>query len=230
MSIKKLISIFTFLGFSSLVSTAQPGSGALTLDISDIYVASDIETFDHRDKELEYNAFITEDWEQADLISANNQIVSKYLLKYDPYVQKIYLKNGSDMIAIPPTYIKGFILKTSSKDRSFEKFKLEGKTFEFLELIEKGEISLYKRFETSLLRSNYNPLLDAGNFNDRVIIKEKYFLYKDENFTELPSKRKKSLKYFISKNSKCKDFIKKNKLNLKNEEDLVRILKFLNKR
>lgn len=232
MNIKRslIIVVFFMLSLNACVVFAQPGSGALTLDIVDLYVASDIETFDKRDKSLEYNAFITEDWEQADLISANNQIVSKYLLKYDPYIQKIYLKNGSEILAIPPTYIKGFILKSATKKRVFNKFKIEEKAFEFLELIEEGEVSLYKRFETSLLKSNYNPLLDAGNFNDRVVIKEKYFLYKEGRFEEIPKQKKKAEKFFTGKNKSFKGFIKKNQLNLKLEADLIKVLKKLNKR
>ncbi len=230
MNIKSFFVIIGLIFCICLSANAQPGSGALTLDVYHMYVAGDIEIFDQRAKELEYNAFITEDWVQADLISENNQIVSKYLLKYDPYVQKLYLKEGADILAIPPTYIKGFILKTEEKNRNFEKFNIKGKAFEFLELIQKGEISLYKRYETSLLKANYNQLLDTGNFNDKVVIEEKYFLLKNGKFELIPTKNKKAKSFFIKKYSGSKNFIKKYKLNLQKEADLIKILNYLNRR
>lgn len=56
-----------------------------------------------------------------------------------------------------------------------------------------------------------------------------YFLVRpDGKFIELPSKNKKFLEAFISKEKEIKEFIKDNKLSIKEEKDIIRIVKHYN--
>ncbi len=226
---KKYFCLIIFVGFLLQIN-AQDAGGLFTLDIEDLYIAANVETFDLRTKEIEYNTQITEDWTQADVITNNDLVIDKYLIKYDPLAKKLFLKEGMDVLAIPPTYIKAFILKSDQGNRFFEKFNLSNPGLEFLELLVKDQISLYLRYETSYLKSNYNPILDAGNYNDKVVLKEKYYLFINGLLEEIPTNKKKLKEYFISKDKKLRSYFKANKSNLKKESDLIKILNFLNKK
>ena len=226
---KKYVSLILLIGFFVRLS-AQDAGGLFTLDIEDLYIAANVETFDLRKKEIEYNNQITDSWMQADVITNNEIVIDKYLVKYDPLTKKLFLKEGSDVMAIPPTYIKSFVLKTDKGKRVFEKFEINPPTSEFLELLYKDQISLYLRYETSYLKSNYSPLLDAGNYNDKVVLEERYFLFIDGLLEEIPSGKKKVKAFFLSKDKSLKSYFDANGLNLKKEADLIKILNFLNKK
>jgi len=214
---------------SFLAHTQRSIDGIFSPDINAIYPQKDIETFDKREKRLEFSDAISKDWVPCELLTMNESVIYDYNLKYDTYNKVIYLNKADEVYKIPNTYIDAFILKSNNGERTFVKRLLEVE-HEFFEEIARGNWTLLKRFEGQVLVSNYTPILDVGERNDKVVVKEVYFL-EDSNglLLEIPKSRKKALIFFNGLNTKTTNFIKREKLNLKDQEDLIEILKFLNK-
>jgi hypothetical protein len=53
-------------------------------------------------------------------------------------------------------------------------------------------------------------------------------MLKDGNFVEMPKKKSKLLKIMKRNEAEVKDFIKVNYINLKEENDLIKLVKFYN--
>jgi hypothetical protein len=97
----------------------------------------------------------------------------------------------------------------------------------FRVLYEGNGVDLYKKTQ-----KNFKPLKKASSsitkdvpavFNDKIT----YFLAtKDGKFYEMPKSRSKKIKVFGNKKDAVKDFVKENKLDLNNEKDLLKVVKF----
>ena len=202
--------------------------GVFSPDINAIYPQKNIETFDKRERKLEFSSSVSKDWIPAELVSMNQSVITDYNLRYDTYNKIIYLNRENEVHIIPITYIQSFTLKVPQNERVFVKRFIEVED-EFFEELHSGEWTLLKRFESQILKSTYKPALDVGNINDKVIVKEVYFIENSNGLLlKIPKSNKKAILFFYGLNTGAKNFISKNKLNLKDQDDLIKILKFLN--
>ena len=130
---------------------------------------------------------------------------------HDFYLNKVsFMQPGGDKYYIP----------TAQLDESIEDptFSLE---------IYKGEISFYKVYYLEEYKQNYNILMDEGSKQDRIIIKEDLYLYTtDKKLIRLPKNKKKFAAVFNDKSEMIFQFIKDNKLSVKNEDHIIDILHF----
>ena len=130
---------------------------------------------------------------------------------HDFYLNKVsFMQPGGDKYYIP----------TAQLDESMENptFSLE---------IYNGEISLYKVYYLEEYKQNYNILMDEGSKQDRIVIKEDLYLYTtDKKLIRLPKNKKKFAAVFNDKSGMIFQFIKDNKLSVKNEDHIIDILSY----
>ena len=113
-----------------------------------------------------------------------------------------------------------YYIPTAQLDESMENptFSLE---------IYNGEISLYKVYYLEEYKQNYNILMDEGSKQDRIVIKEDLYLYTtDKKLIRLPKNKKKFAAVFNDKSGMIFQFIKDNKLSVKNEDHIIDILSY----
>jgi hypothetical protein len=100
----------------------------------------------------------------------------------------------------------------------------------FLEILTDGELVLYRKVETKLLKSNYNVALNAGDRNDRIIRKEIYYIGRSDSMDlqEIGKNKNANLAIFAHNQQKIKEFMKQNNLKFTDQSDLVQLVTFHN--
>ena len=227
MNIKYLILISCLLNLSL---SAQNIAGIFAPDAKDIYPGANIETVELRNGDLQIVNPITPQWCKAEIYTNNDNVNSNFWLKYDSYTNNLFLKKEDEIVTISPNYIQGFNLFTPDGDRIFRKFEVELFDNKFVEILVDDSVMLIKRFESKFLKSNYNKMLDAGNYNDKIITKDLYCLWIDSSkIIELPNSKKGIMDTLEKINPDVINFIDEARLKCKKEKDLITIVKFLNK-
>jgi hypothetical protein len=94
----------------------------------------------------------------------------------------------------------------------------EGEKYDLFKKLKK-EFTPARAASTSITRDT------PANFKDRPVY---YIVTKNGKFYELPSSRNKKLKVFGDNKDHIKDYVGENNLDLNNEQDLTRVIKYYN--
>ena len=95
----------------------------------------------------------------------------------------------------------------------------------FFEVIYNDKSSLFCYYSASIKQSNYIPALDAGEEDDQIVIKKSYYAFINMQLIELEKKRRKFTKQF-NLNEEMNTFFSQNRINPKNEQDLIKFIKY----
>jgi len=98
----------------------------------------------------------------------------------------------------------------------------------FFEVLYDAPTSLLAHYYTAIKKADYNVALDVGSKNDEILIKENYYVVKENAPLIKVDKRKDVLKICSDFASQMKSFIKNNNLKTSNSKDLVEIFKYYN--
>lgn len=97
-------------------------------------------------------------------------------------------------------------------------------------LVEGTKKSIYKKFSKKFIEGAQSVNMMTGNHPNRLIDETNYYLVSaDGTIEELPNSKNRRLKLIAGKNYKnLKKYAKSNDLNAKNEEDLIKLVKYYN--
>lgn len=149
-------------------------------------------------------------------------------IRYDAYSDKIEVLKDGKVYEVPKSEdVSKFKLKTTDvvivylKDYDGYFFRLvEGKN----QLLKKEKIKI------QVTKSSIEPnsLIKEG-YSKFERISPTYFIVSDQKIMKAPKNNKELLGYFPEKKPELEDFMKANKINVKQEESLVKVITFLNK-
>lgn len=98
-----------------------------------------------------------------------------------------------------------------------------------VELIQQGpKVSLYKYYNTTIKTTRINPMTQQKMGRDKIILSPTYFTESEGVMTEVKLKKSAILKIMASNKSEVKSFIKENKLNINEDEDVSKVFKYYN--
>ena len=170
--------------------------------------------------------YLNEEWQNADIV----------FLKDDLFVKDIQVKIDvrNNWLEVN---LKGKVYVLDADDTYSLFFKENNITFitrnalnkigpqGFFEVIYNEESSLFCHYSASIKQANYIPALDAGEEDDKIIINTTYYAYINMQLIELEKKSKKFAKQF-NLNEEMNTFFRHNRINPKNEQDLIKFLKY----
>lgn len=172
--------------------------------------------------------FFQEEWIQGDVQVVSGKYSGLYL-KYDAYDQKLYFEKQGLAYAFREPVI-AFTLMPTTGDSSTYKHFIKGLVAEglrpdqFLQVLVEGKLTLY--------RSAVKLLADVNEIN-RGVVKTfttsiRYYLRNKEGM-QLVKLSEKALLPFLSEQAEAvKAYISKNSLNLKQEKDVIALLRYAN--
>lgn len=194
-------------------------------------------------EEIEGTPFLLSDWAMGSLKNKDGYITNNILVKYDLIKDKIVLlqsKGENKIIELYPKYYPEFTLHYVNKETEeykIHKFKnnynIDNISNEsYFEVVYEGKnISLLKRrlkkLETSTNLS-YGEV-SANKKEYKTYFKLYLFSNKTNKWEALKSSRKKIKSFLKSHSNKVEDYIDKNKLRYKIENDLIKILSYIDK-
>lgn len=173
--------------------------------------------------------FLQEKWVPGS-VTISRGVYPKLNLKLDAYSNILYFQVGEEAYEFADPVLH-FVLKPIAGDSSSYQYFVRGKSGpslkedQFVQVLASGKLTLYKSVIKSVTEASE---INAGiikTFNSST----RYFLEKEGNVLLVRLNKKGELVGLMSDKAKeIDDFIKKEKLNPRNEADAIQIIKYYN--
>ena len=184
-------------------------------------------------KNLKGSPYINEEFVTGNLYNGQEVVAKNIYLRYNAYSDEIEIKrskHSSDndygaLLREPEVFVK--ISDKLYVLIPYEKSNEEGHYFEILS--EGKAFDLYKKTDVE-----YSPPKEAKTSYDRNKPAEfkqfhsYYLVGKNGSFYELPNSKTKIIKLMSKEEKSVKDYVNKNKLDLNKENDLIKLVTYLN--
>lgn len=189
-------------------------------------------TWDNRYEGVRGTPYLKNAWQNAQLTSVEGKVYSNVPLKYDVYSNLLAVKNSkgdsisSETINIKEftwvgtgmTFVKEPLLDNATDIKNFSRF--------YQQLFKGNKTTFLKNYRKELLKADYQGGYSANRRYDELIDEVDYFLKKGNQIEKIKLNEKSVLKFTFDKEKEVKEFLKKQKLNLKNEADVIKLLQF----
>lgn len=173
--------------------------------------------------ELDGSVYLNEEWTQARVTTLSKKKIVTLLARFNAYTQEIEILKENDFVSLEP--VAGISVELESKKFVPIKITPSAKTT-FVESLLQGKLSLYKAYDVKIIKAASDASLLNIENKDRVVIKEKLYFRNMEGVINTLPKKSKSLLALLDKPTQV--FVKKEKLSLKKEADLIRAFQFYN--
>lgn len=179
---------------------------------------------------VEGSAFLNDQWAKGMVKMADGRTFKDVLLKYDQVKDELYFKDkkGDTLIFVDP--VREFKVEYASGDDAHEKLFRNGyknipnsTENSFFEVVSDGTAQLLKRTTKSIAESKeYNSTTVVKRFDENV----KYYIIVSEKVIPIKRDKKSILAALTNKQPQLENFMRTNNINLKNDEDLVKLMAY----
>ena len=165
------------------------------------------------------------------LFGREHEIVG-YTVKYDVKNERVEVmtREGIKILACSTIKTLAWVDSVTRENIFFVnavEYKSEDKVVGLLESLVEGKATLLKKTNLIVVKPDYIPALDVGTRDEKLRREEVYFVALGQQLYKISNKEN-LVSIFKGKESSINDFIKINKLKVKHEEDLVKIITFAN--
>ncbi len=169
--------------------------------------------------------FENDEFLKGNVILNNDDEYENVPLKYNIYNDELYFKNTKDEMLL------SFVIPVKS-------FKIAGQTYlnGFPEIDKFTKNSFYGLLagnKIKLLFKSYKTIVETRPYNSPYAEKrfesyKAYFILKEGKMYKFKPSKKDLLELFGSSGPQIEEYIKKEKVNFKNDEDLIKLFDFIN--
>lgn len=220
----KLALFLKFLLITSLTVNAQVTFNTDWIQVLDTH---------HHDYEVALydgvsgNPFLLKDWSKGS-VTSGTAVLKDQLLKFDEIENRLLIKGDDGTARTFKTVINSFTIADKNKDRVFASGFHKGihnDNFTFFEVLAGEKVKFLKRNIKVISASTEY----SGKVVKNVTSEIKYFISKPDKAPELIKLGEAPLLETLgSKKSELISYAKANKLNLKREEDVVKLINYYN--
>jgi hypothetical protein len=172
--------------------------------------------------------FLVDEWSKGNIILYNGKIIDDLPLRYNVYSRemhyqadnKVYILGSPDSILFITMNNKRFMYLPFEEKKKAQK--------DYFELLTGDVAQLLIRHTVTLVKSNYNVALNAGEKDDRLEHKSIYYLRKDNSIVLIDKKGESFFRLLADKSKELKTFASRNKFSFTNQDDLKRIVDYYN--
>ncbi|RZK17614.1 MAG: hypothetical protein EOO43_13330, partial [Flavobacterium sp.] len=177
---------------------------------------------------MEGTPYLANDFTKGTFYLADGKSVENMLVKLNLYKEMVTYKDEKGMELLPTDPINKFTIEENGKVLTFQKGfpaieKFDASTY--YEVLNKKGIPmvLKKRTKTLLSRREYNSSKVTDNYLDGT----KYFVFDEASkISKLKTDKNSLALYFPNKQNEVAEYISKEKLSLKNDDDLAKIFDY----
>ncbi|MDB5122319.1 MAG: hypothetical protein JWP94_448 [Mucilaginibacter sp.] len=176
--------------------------------------------------------FLSDQWAKGMVKMADGRTFKDVLLKYDQLKDELYFqdKKKDTLIFVDP--VREFKMEYGAGDELHEKLFRNGyknipnsTENSFFEVLSDGTAQLLKRTTKSISESKeYNSTTVVQRFDDNV----KYYIIVSERVLPIKKDKKSILTALSNKQPQLESFMRTNNINLKNDEDLSKLMAYYN--
>jgi hypothetical protein len=190
--------------------------------------------FDNRSTLVKGDYYILEKWHTGDIAFKSGVLITDQLVNYDLEYDLLEVKFENMVKVVPLLKIDNFIIEGPDGQKRLFKpcsnfiydngVSLAG----VCEVLDSNYFGLIIKYTSDIKEAAYVPALDMGTMADEIIIRQKYFLTIGNSSFPVPKKKKLLNDIYAPYEKNLADYIKDNKLNSKDKDDLRKILNYLN--
>ena len=192
---------------------------------------NNVMTFDNRYEGTKGTPYVYESWYPGEIFVKSKKKVVVRELNYNCYDNELaYLDPATKAVRLINRYTVDFFYFLDGNDTLlFVPMEPEndGESIFALVLYNGGSM-VYKRYEKEFVKANYEGGYSADRKYDEFADKSSLYFSKhgDKHFYRVRKSKKQILEAFPDAKDDISRFIKAEKLNLKSEEDVVKLLKY----
>jgi hypothetical protein len=150
-------------------------------------------------------------------------------LNYDAFQDELLVMRSGFESVLPIANVKNFVLETPSDTLHFiNLLGPDGKSGFYQKIIADGMYMLYIKNYKDLIEPNYQGAYSAGRNYSELVPAKKYFIQEAGKPLKEFKNRKTFLQQFPNQSEKLEEFIKREKIDFKTEEDLKKLFSYLN--
>lgn len=183
------------------------------------------------------HTYLDDTWNVGSVMVADKKVlIESYLMKYDIKDQNIEIKTqlGIRLLAVKNVSHMVWVDSATRKAHYF----VNGANYKeddtpligMLEVVVDGPKSLFSRTKVEIKSPTYNVAMDVGSRDTQILKKSAYYYNDASNNVYLIKSKKKFLEGFGGMRDELEKFMKDNRLDLKSEDELVKIFTFINSR
>ena len=183
----------------------------------------------------EGNVYLNEDWLPGNLVIRGSREIKNQNLRYDLKHKNLEIRTADEIKVCPLSLLESFSwFEREINDSSYfvninhipnqSEFYNNG----ILQVLYEEKASLYRLYYLEVQGSTYVPAFNMGRRTNKILKKSSSVLLSSGKFYTLSNTMKKNKLAFGSEYAEISEFAKKNKLKVKNEADLLGIVKQYN--
>ena len=178
---------------------------------------------------IEGSPYLFNEWNKGTFKTASGKTMNSADLKYDIAEDLLVFKGTDNEPMFLSEKVTSFTIESPNGPRNFVNgFSKNDKINEksYLEEIESGKLSLYKRYVVSIIDSKgYGSNAVSHLFNQNV----NYYVLKDKNLTKFTPTKNNVIALNLAKENEISAYIKAEKIDFKKDSDLKKLFGYLNK-
>ena len=228
----KKIGVFYYLIFTLLISVTTIAQPEMQEPSRAEYISNRTVNLLENQNDYTGSPYYNVEYLTGNILFEGKTIASNKSLRYNVSKEEFEIRDPRNQESkIVKTILRNTEITIQIGEESFEyitneKNRLRGY---FIPLYKGGKYSLYKKIKKEYIASQRAVSSMASDV--AALYKEKVFLYLVDGqgaFTALPSSKKGNLNAFGKMKKEVKEYAQKNKLNLKKEKDLIKVLAYTN--
>jgi len=180
--------------------------------------------------------FLIKEWLQGSIVLFTEDEISERQIRYDLRNNRVEIEDEERIRVLEGFQVKEFHLLEEPPEVSTylncASFESEEWLSGFFKVLVLGKLSLFVRYELPDEETYVNTsprdriLTDKQEWEEKL--KEKVFIGEAKEAYMLPASKKEILNFFGDQQGRIEKFAKENKLNLKNRNDLIKVVTFFN--
>ncbi len=171
--------------------------------------------------------FLFDNWIKGTVWLENGSVYKEVFLKYSSFNDELFFKNPKDEILLAFVLpVKSFSLEIGTETylyrNGFPEIDNFGKKTFYRVLFDGGITFLVKNYKTMMENKPYN----SATIEKKFVENNGYYVFKDGAMKRFKPTKKDFLELFSTKASEIETFIKKEKIDFKNNSDLIKIFEY----
>jgi hypothetical protein len=189
-------------------------------------------TWDNRYEGVRGTPYWKNTWEYVKITSVDGKVYSNVPLKYDVYSNMANVKNSKgDSISTELTNIKE--IQFLSTGQIFVKEPLLDKTDDvknygrlYEQLYKGSKVTFYQDHRKEFIKADYQGGYNANRRYDELVDEKVMYLKNGNRIEKIKINEKSVLRVLSDKEKELKEFIKKEKISIRTDKDVIRVIKY----
>jgi hypothetical protein len=209
--------------FQNIVSNINGGSAGYSAGFKGRYNA---------DGEIKGNVYLDSSFRKTNIYLYKTDATLNSPSRYNLLHNEFEVETTAGVRSLTGAVVRQFILVKGNDSTRFvngKDFLVDGAPLEgFVGILAEGEATLAKQIKVEIIKPSYNPSFEVGDRNTHLLQKPVFYVAKGEKELVRIKNAKSLVESFGDKKDIVSKYIKQNKLDMKEEADLVMTFNYYN--